>query len=286
MDKKKIATMEEIVSKTREIPPFPQTVLRILELTEEENCGAKDLEREIVKDQGLTANILKLANSAFYKGRRKISTVADASVLLGFSAIRSMVLASVAGKVMGRELDGYGLQKDELWEQSQISAIVARTIASKIKYDQIDQAYTAGLLKDLGKVVLDQYVGKEYDQILAIVEQEKIPFLKAEEQVLGYNHCQVGASIGEMWNLPEDLIEAIKYHHDPNQATINRELVDIVHISDSLVMMMGMKLGADGLYYNFFGDSAVRLELDEAMMSEVMADVIESVREEEIFVKI
>ncbi len=285
MDKKR-DTMEQIVEQVKEIPPFPQTIMRILELTRDETIGAKDLEREIIKDQGLTTDVLRLANSAFYRGRREIQTVSEAAVVLGFDAIHAMVLSTIAGTVMNRELRGYALEKEALWKQSQISAIMARTIAKKVSYKKPDQAYTAGLLRDIGKVVLDQYVSDAYEEIYRLVEVENRPFIVAEEIVLGYHHGQIGAMIARKWNLPEELVEVIACHHNPGIAFLNPKLVAMTHIADSLVMMMGIHIGIDGLAYEFFTESAKLLELDEQAMSEIMSEVADIIEEEGVLLEV
>jgi len=286
IEKKKELTMEEIVSRVQEIPPFPRTIMRIIEITNDPNTGAKDLEAEIMKDQGLTTKVLKLANSAFYRGRRTIETVVDASVLLGFSAIQSMVLATVVGSVMNKELTGYVLERDALWKQSQISAIMTRVIAKKINYPKPDQAYTAGLLRDIGKVVLDEFVSERYHEIEKIVGEQQRSFIVAEELVLGYHHGQVGAKIAEKWNLPEELVEVIACHHNPAIAFINPELVAMTHISDSLVMMMGIHIGIDGLAYEFFTESVQLLGLNETMLTEIMSEVSDIIDQEDILLEL
>lgn len=286
MNQNKSLTMDEIIEKVQEIPPFPQTIMKILEITNRIDSGAKELEAEIIKDQGLTTMILKLANSAFYRGRRQIDTVADAAVVLGFSAISSMVLATVAGSFMNKELKGYALEKEALWKQSQISAIMTRTIAKKVKYEKPDQAYTAGLLRDIGKVILDQYVGDAYQEIHRIVEEEGRPFIVAEEIILGFHHGQVGAKIAQRWNLSEDLIEVIACHHNPEVAFVNPKLVAITHIADSLVMMMGIHIGIDGLAYEFFSDAVRFLKLDETALSEIMSEVADLIAQEGVLLEI
>ncbi len=103
-------SLDELVSRVDEIPVFPQTVSRIIHITEDPDSDAKDLEREIMKDQGLTTKILRLANSSYYGLSRNIKSVAEATVLLGFQAIKSMVLATTVGKVLVKELPGYALK--------------------------------------------------------------------------------------------------------------------------------------------------------------------------------
>lgn len=277
-------TLEELIEKVDDIPAFPQTVINIMALLKEPRSAAVDIEREVMKDQGLTTKLLKMANSAFYSGRRQIKTVADATVLLGFDTVQSLVLASTVGKVMEKELKGYSYERSALWRQSQISAIMARAIAKKAKYTNPDIAYTAGLLKDVGKVILDEYVHESYQEILTKISNEVMPYVAAEEEILGFNHGQVGARIVEKWNLASELVDAIEYHHKPFQSMDNIELVSIVHISDGLVMMMGIHEGIDTLGHEFFTDAVKILNLDESDLNQIMMDVEKIVSEEQIFI--
>jgi putative nucleotidyltransferase with HDIG domain len=276
-------SLDELISRVDEIPVFPQTVNKILQLIEDPNTSAKDLEKEIVKDQGLTTKLLRLANSPFFSAARSIKSVSEATVLLGLQAIKSMVLAMTVGKVLSKELPGYVLGQQELWHQSQVSAILARTIAKKIRYSKPDQVYTAALLRDIGKVVLDTYLHEIYDQIVEEVAKNNKTFLEVETATLGFDHGEVGAKIAEKWNLPLDLIEAISFHHNPEKATINPKLTAMTHVADGLVMMMGVNLGIDGLAYEFSENAMTLLNLDEATLTEIMSDVADIIADEGIF---
>lgn len=277
-------SLSELVGKVEEIPVFPKTITQIMDVLEDDKSDAKDLEREIMKDQGLTAKILKLANSAYYGVSRNIKSVSEATVLLGFQAIRSMVLATTVGKVLVKELPGYALGEAELWHQSQICAITARVIAKKIKFRKPDQVYTAGLLRDIGKVILDHYMKEQYILIVETVSDNTKSFIEVEEELLGYNHAEVGAKIGEKWLLPEELIEAIRYHHTPEKATINKKMTAMIHIADGLVMMMGFNIGIDGLSYNFSEEAMELLKLNELELEEIMSEVADIVSDEGIFI--
>ena len=118
----------------------------------------QDLEKEILLDQSLTSRILKLANSAYYGYPRKINTVSQATILLGFQTIKSMALASTINKMMAHELKGYALEENDLWTQSQTCAIISRYIAKDIKFPNPETAYIAGLLRDIGKTILNYHV--------------------------------------------------------------------------------------------------------------------------------
>lgn len=278
-------TLDELISHVDEIPVFPQTVSRIIQITEDPDSDAKDLEKEIMKDQGLTTKILRLANSSYYGLSRNIKSVSEATVLLGFQAIKSMVLATTVGKVLAKELPGYALDREELWRQSQICAITARVIAKKARFSKPDQAYTAGLLRDIGKVILDHYMKDQYDRIIEHVQDEHRSFMHVEEEILGFNHGQVGAKIAEKWNLPKDLVEAIAFHHEPEKATINPKMTAMTHIADGLVMMMGIHLGIDGMSYEFSEDMMKLLKLDEQALTEIMSEVVDIIGDQGIFLE-
>lgn len=243
--------LDYIVNKIRDMPMLPDRVNKIIELTENPDSTVKDLEREILKDQSLTSKVLRLANSAYYGYPRKINTVSQATILLGFQTIKSMVLASTVSKFMLGELKGYALGEKDLWTQSQTCAIIARYIAQSLDFPNPEAAYIGGLLRDIGKTLLNYYVEKEYKSIVNKVKYGKMSFLDAEEEVLGFNHGQVGEKIALRWNFPEDLVETISKHHSPELATVNPQLVSIVHMADAITMMMGISIGADGLAYNF-----------------------------------
>ncbi len=243
--------LEHIVGKVKDIPMLPDRINRIIKITEDPDSTIEDLEKEILLDQSLTSKILRLANSTHYGYPRKINTISQATILLGFKTIKSIVLASTVSKMMAKELKGYGLGKNDLWTQSQTCAIISRYIAKDVGFNGPETAYIGGLLRDIGKTILNYYVEKEYNAITNRVQFGKVSFLEAEEEILGFNHAQVGEKIAERWNFPQELVEAIGLHHNPETSTIDPKLVSIVHIADSITMMLGISIGADGLTYNF-----------------------------------
>ncbi|HHV38148.1 MAG TPA: HDOD domain-containing protein [Tepidimicrobium sp.] len=243
--------LKHIIAKVKDMPILPSRLNRIIAITEDPDSTVGDLEKEILLDQSLTSKILRLANSAHYGYPRKINTISQATILLGFQTIKSMALASAVNKMMSRELRGYALGESDLWTQSQTCAIISRYIAKDVGFDNPEEAYIGGLLRDIGKTILNYYVEKEYNAISNRVKFGKMSFLKAEEEILGFNHAQIGEKIAEKWNFPEELVEAIGLHHTPEKSTKNPTLVSIVHIADSITMMMGISIGADGLTYRF-----------------------------------
>ena len=263
--------LNHIVRKVNDMPVLPNKINKIIEITEDPDSTIQDLEKEILTDQSLTSKILKLANSAYYGYPRKIDTVSQATILLGFQTIKSMALASTVSKMMIHELKGYSLKENDLWTQSQTCAIISRLIAKEVKFQNPETAYIGGLLRDIGKTILNYYVEKEYNSIVNKVKYGNLSFLEAEEEILGFNHAQVGEKIAEKWNFPKDLVEAIGFHHSPEKSTINPQLVSIVHVADALTMMIGISIGADGLAYNFSSFALENLNLDPNDIEQLMS---------------
>lgn len=275
--------LDIIVGKVNEMPVLPSRINRIMEIAQDSDSTVHDLELEILKDQSLTSKVLKLANSTHYGYPRKISTVSRATILLGFHTIESIALASTVSKYLLGPLEGYALEEHDLWNQSQTCAIISRYIAKNKSFKQPEQAYIAGLLRDIGKTILNYYVKNEYNNIIEMVEKEKISFLEAEKIILGFDHAQIGGKVAEKWNFPKDLVEAIEYHHTPEKAKEDLELVSIVHIADAITMMMGVGLGVDGMAYEFSQIALDRLGIDEVEIEHIISAVSDLISDEDSF---
>lgn len=243
--------LEQIVAKVKDIPVLPIRINKIIKITEDPDSSIDDLEKEILLDQSLTSKVLRLANSTHYGYPRKINTISQATILLGFQTIKSIALASTMSKLMEKELKGYALEENGLWTQSQTCAIISRYISQDVGFNNPETAYIAGLLRDIGKTILNYYVEQEYNAIANKVKFSKVTFLQAEKEILGFDHAQIGRKIAKKWNFPGELVEAIGFHHSPELSTIDPKLVSIVHIADAITTMLGISIGADGLNYNF-----------------------------------
>jgi len=167
-----ILTVEQVVAQVKDLPTLPEVTTEVIKLTDDPNATAQDINRVVGKDQGLTAKVLKLANSAYYGFPRRISTVTDATVMLGFQTLRSIVMAASVSDMLSREMKGYSLGSGELWRHSQATAMGARLLARQCKYPAADVAYTAGLLHDIGKVILNHYLQDANQRVVEWVSRE------------------------------------------------------------------------------------------------------------------
>jgi putative nucleotidyltransferase with HDIG domain len=268
--------LEGIVARVKDLPALPVIVTRVIQLTEDPNSTAKDLSEVLGQDQSLTAKVLRLANSAYYGFPRRINSVTDAVVLLGFGSIRGLVMAASVYDVLEKPVQGYALAPGELWRHSQACAMGARMLAQKVKYRSADQAYVAGLLHDIGKVILSEYLSEVYQKVIDRVILENKPIMDVETAEMGFDHSIVGAKVAEKWNLPPELVDCIGYHHRPLQSTSNPILASIIHVSDVICMTMGIGLGLDGMYYPLDEKALELLKLEPADLEMIMSRLADS----------
>lgn len=271
--------VERILRKVNEIPPLPMVVVKAIKTLDDPKSSSSDVAKIVSQDEGLTAKILKLANSAYYGFPRSIGTLSEAITVLGYNTVKSLIYAAAAHGHMSGELQGYALDRGELWRHSLGVAIVCREIAKKVKYKDIEQAFVAGLLHDIGKIVLNQFVRFGFTLILKKVETEKVPFHEAEREILGFDHTDIGSKIAERWNLPLELVDAIANHHSPEKAAVSPKLTSIVHVADAVCLMLGWGIGADGLLYPLSEFALQTLGIDN--MDELISVSSDTLRQEE-----
>ena len=266
-----------IINKMREIKSFPQFVVETLRKLNDPNSSAADVAASLSRDEGLVLRTLKLANSATYGMTRHISDVTEAISLLGYKNISNVVLAATVYSVMDKGLSGYDLNRGELWRHSLTAAYAARHIAQATKKIPPEEAYVGGLLHDIGKIVLNDYVRFGYGIIVKLVEEEHMPFIDAEQKVLGFDHAAVGALLVERWDLPKAYYFSTLYHHNPNDLETENEqfqpLVDTVSVANSMCLMMGIGVGADGLQNYMYPEPLARLDIDNYEL--LMADIVD-----------
>jgi putative nucleotidyltransferase with HDIG domain len=275
--------MESIVEAVNDLPALPQVVTQVIKLTEDPDSTAQDINRVLNQDQAITARVLKMANSAFYGFPRRIGSVTDAIILLGFRTLRSIVMAASVSDILNQEMEGYALGYGELWRHSQCAAMAARLIGRKSKFAFLDVAYTAALLHDIGKVILNSSMKEAYREVVNLVSEDNISFIEAENQILGFNHAQVGARVADKWNLPPETVEAIEFHHHPEQAQVNRRLTAIVHLADVISVTMGIGMGIDGLLYPMSEEAMQLLGIDEPGVENIISDLVDVFYDQQIF---
>lgn len=222
----------------KNLPTLPGMIDKISKAVESKRFSAADIGKLISRDQVLTAKVLKLANSAFFGFSRKVGSLTQALVLLGFDVVKGLILTSSVFDLM--KTKGHGL-----WEHSMGVATTAAVIASRMELDDVEEVSLAGLLHDLGKVVIRVHMPDDAASILELVEVEGMSVRQAEREVLGFSHAQVGLWLAESWKLPPTLTDPIRWHHQPAGARKAPRITAAVHLADVLVRGYGLGDGYD-----------------------------------------
>ena len=227
--------LDKLVAKNKKLGSLPEVVHRVFAAMDDPNSTAAQIGKVINDDPALTGRLLKLVNSPFYGFRSKIDTVFRAIALIGHNELRSVVLATSALKVftgIPSELVNMSL----FWKRSLYTAVVARVLAAYKREKEIERYFIAGLLHDLGSLLLYLELPDEMTKVLALSQDEKIALSDAEKDELGYDHAEVSGALLKSWNLPPVLCEAVRYHLYPEQASNEyRDAANLLNLAWQIV---------------------------------------------------
>jgi len=233
--------IDGIIGGVNNLPTPPIVFTQIQKVLNNPHTSAYDIAAILQEDAAMSAKILKMTNSAYYGLSRTIESIKQAVVIVGLDAIKNLVLsASVLGMFSKDQIDNEF--QDYFWRHSLATAfasrMLARNFARQMSFDA-EGGFSAGLLHDIGKMVISVYMPEEKKKIKDLKEQNsEIPDLAAESEILGYNHTQIGALLGMQWKLPEKLVEAIEFHHYPQtNPKENNSLPYLVHLANYLSIL-------------------------------------------------
>lgn len=211
------SSVEQRLKNIGDLPVVPSHLGNILRSLDNPNIRAKKLAEFIETDQTLTAKILKSANSPYYGSAGKISTIELAIVIMGLNTIKEIIISMVVRKLFNK-IPTYLFDVKLFWEYSIFCGSASRLIARKIGFRKAGEAFVAGLMHDIGILIIIQYFTHEFREIEQLVSSGKFTMLRAERSVIGADHCEIGAWLAKKWNLPKQLVTAVKYHHsDPSE---------------------------------------------------------------------
>ncbi|BBO67172.1 HDIG domain protein [Desulfosarcina alkanivorans] len=263
-------TIESIIDAIDQLKPLTGVAGKVIALLDDPDCGLSDLSDIIRHEPALTANLLKLANSAYYGLPGKIHDAKQAIVYLGMSQVVDLVLLVSCAERFSGSHEGYGLKAGELWKGAVSGAIMASDLAQIKGLKQKSLIFTGALLRDIGKVVLDQHIRSAAGKILHRVKTQPLTFPEAERQVLGYDHVQVGAMVARKWQFPGSLQCIIRFYHAPLEAKGCFMEASVVHLADAMCRKMEIGPGVDDPFYPGDGRVARSLGLDNAGIQGVM----------------
>ncbi len=251
------------------LPTIPSTLKQISKIIGDPSISLKKIGEFISNDPALTTKVLKMVNSAFYGFPGRISSVSHATVLLGSNVIRGLIVGVSVFEVMQKAMLG-------LWQHSLGCAVTSRIMAKRKGLKNYDDVYVAGLLHDIGKVILILEFSKEYKKAMNEAEIKDITIFEAERDHFVTNHAYIGSWLAEKWLFPRNLIEVIKYHHNPRLSKNAPIETAIVHLADILIRAMGVGFAGDSFVPAVDPIAFEALNLSKMDLKEILKEMEDS----------
>ncbi len=265
-----------IKQRVRDLPSLPEVVTKVTELIQNPNSSAAEMGKIISQDSGLTSRVLRLVNSAYYGFPKQISSIQHAIMILGFTTIKGLVLSSSIFKIFSPKHNLInGLDYKKFWKHSLLTAVASKTIYKKLFFEEDENIFSAAILHDIGKLILDQHDHDNYNNAIAEIKDPLYinQVLAAEQKHCEVTHPHIGAFVAESWNLPEVLSDVIKYHHDPLKSEDYQRITIVVYLGNLISQLV---LDSENFDINVFDENVLNyLGIDEDDLSEIFSSIKE-----------
>lgn len=225
-----------LVEGTVGLVSLPEITIKVNEMVDDPKCSATHIGKVIDKDAALTARLLKIVNSAFYRFPTRIETVSRAITIIGYRELRDLVFAATVAGIFER-ISNDLINLDDFWRHGIYSGILSRLIAGKCQVLHAERLFVAGLMHDIGQLVISYKLPKLMRTILDTSAKEGIPVYEAERQILGFTHAEVGAELMRMWQFPKSQQDVARYHHNPAAAEENILEVNVVYLANIIAQI-------------------------------------------------
>ncbi|HLT17886.1 MAG TPA: HDOD domain-containing protein [Thermomicrobiales bacterium] len=268
----------QITADIHQLESLPAVVIEALDQLSRPDVNLRQVANVIGQDAVITARMMSIANSVYYRRGAAVHRLSDALVRLGIAMVKEVLLTASVMGVMDRKLTGYQLDRGQLYRHSVATAIGARILAQHTNYPYREEAYIAGLLHDIGKLIFDRYLRDHYEAVIEFSTTNQVPFVEAEARILGYDHAQIGGLVIASWELPARFVEAVSTHHSPSAARDFPELAFIVHLANAFTLTLGVDVGGDGLMSMVEAKAISALHLDAHKVERIIAEMAEAVK--------
>ncbi|MDA3903471.1 MAG: HDOD domain-containing protein [Desulfuromusa sp.] len=269
-------SQEELQKIVKSVPMLSASASQLLQITANADHDLMDVIKLVRNDANLTARVLKIVNSAAFGLINNITSIDRAISYLGERIIVSIALGDCAGKLFEKELSGYESAGGDLWTHDLRTAIASREVVTQSGAEiSPELAFTAGLLHDIGKALISDYLqGTVSEAVELISTEEGFDYLDAEEKFVGFDHTRAGYELAKAWQLPEELAEVIRHHHEPANAKEEyRALVYAVHLGDNIAMMGGFGTGSDSMRYKLDQQYTDYIKIGPKTLATIMLNV-------------
>jgi HD-like signal output (HDOD) protein len=235
-------TPKDLIANLGELPPLPQVAVQVLRIAADPDSSTDELRRVIATDLALTSQILKIANSAMFGMMREVRTLTQAIMTLGFSTIKSVVIASSAKNLYSR--GNTGLQERLMWEHALTTALAGRAYGKGLRLPRAEECFLSGLLHDIGKSVLGLKYPDRYGVLVRNAYNDGADLMEMELDTFGFDHTMVGEALLQSWNLSTSLEHTVRWHHEPlNAPEEDRALTALVALGNRLALEQHIGVG-------------------------------------------
>jgi putative nucleotidyltransferase with HDIG domain len=267
-------SLAEIIESAERLPPFPDVVWKVAPLIRR-MAPLQEIEAIIKYDQVIAAKVLAMSQSPLFTRKRGVSSLQDAIVSLGNQQLLMVILTACSSRYFTEDATGYDLRTGELWDHAIASGIMAEIVSRHLGLKNTLTAYTAGLLHDIGKTVLNFHVRTYFESITNTVKEQKIPFIEAEQRILGIDHEQLGALIARRWHFPADVTAAIGNHHRPLEVEDHANLAGLVYAANRMVSALGIGCGVDGFLQPNHDKVFVSLGINTQLADKFLVELVD-----------
>ena len=266
----------KILSGIKDLPPMPKIISKAREVMANPKAGFKEIAEVIETDQAIAAKILQVSNSAYYGISGMVSSIHQATVVLGHKTLEQLIIMVSSTSLLGSHLKGYKMGSGALWQHSLAVALCARAIAMDRAPSIENDAFSVGLIHDAGKLVLDRYLLERKDKVDQAVKT-KSAFWEVEKEVLGFDHTELASDLCTKWKLPENHVNAMRYHHAPSKSDGN-QLAYIVHVANHVAHLVETGNSSDS-QEGLDPEALSFLSLDESDLAEYVEKTAEALEQ-------
>jgi HD-like signal output (HDOD) protein len=237
----KMAKAKDLVKGIHDLPTIPEIATRVLDMFDKPDVELEELAETILVDQVMASRVIKIVNSPFFKPLHEIKSLKRALIYLGFRQIRHIALTCSIIDAFEGKAGVFDIKT--FWEHSFGVGVVAKIIAQRIRYPEIEKAYIVGIVHDIGEVFLSHYMNDAFQQVVDEIRGTTRTFIDAEEKLIGTTHCEIGLCLAKNWNFPADYCDVIAYHHSPTDAIKDPTLAAIVNLADMFCSVRHLDYG-------------------------------------------
>jgi len=265
--------IEDLFQEENQIPSLPNIFYQFKEAVEDPNRSFDDVAEIVSHDTGLSARLLKIVNSAFFGFPSEIETISHAISIVGIQHLNDLVLSTV---VMGcfKDIPAETIDMESFWKHSVACALTSKTLAEKIEIPNPERVFVAGLLHDIGRLIICSKASMETLKIFFLMNNQNLPLHLAETEALGFNHSDVGAKLIQEWGLPKIHEDIVGHHHNPNQASEFPIECSVVHVADILVNSLELGTSGETVIQEFDEEASKRTNIQDESFRSLLVDEV------------